>query len=375
MNDRLRRVLILCLHLSVFIWPLTSGQMNRVFTDQSYGLVQLSSSLVFVHGLMILISAVRMRLNGALFKTLEALWLLLYPTLMVYLSVQATQTLMNAERVRVSLAFGSYLWILAVVLQVSLQKYALSLGVVSFGVFVLSFHMGLFAQLGLYLEYLNRTQTFYLELLRHLNLSFAAVLSALMPGVFLGYVAAQKARWREWILGLVNTFQVAPTLSMLALIMVGLTVLSTQIPALRTFGVRGIGFYPAYVVMSLYALMPITIHSMTAFSYVDASVLESAQGIGLTPHQTFLRIRLPLASPHIVTGVRLAFIQTLGNALLAGLVGAGGMGSLIFLGLSQSAFDLVLLGSLPIIVLAIGFELMFESFEQRLFRWVGVAHD
>jgi osmoprotectant transport system permease protein len=375
MSDRLRRGLVVCLHLSVFIWPLTSGQMNRVFAGQSYGLIELSHALVIVHGLMIAIAGVRMRSERALLKGLEWLWLLLYPTLMVYLSVQATSIFMNAERGRVSLAFGTYVWILAVALQISMQKYATGLGLLSFGAILLSFQLGFLAQLGLYLEYLNRTQTFYLELARHLNLSFAAVLSAMIPGIFFGYVAAQKARWREWILGMVNTFQVAPTLSMLALIMVALTVLSTQIPALRALGVRGIGFYPAYVVMSLYALMPITIHSMTAFSYVDASVIESAQGIGLTPQQTLLRIRLPLASPHIVTGVRLAFIQTLGNALLAGLVGAGGMGSLIFLGLSQSAVDLVLLGSLPIIVLAIVFEFLFESFEQRLFRWVGVAHD
>ena len=375
MTNSLRRRFSLFLLSSAFVLPITSGQINRVLQAENFALVQLNGWLWFMHAITITF------LFLSSFKVFERLnivrwiWLIVYPSVWIYLSVMASSNLLPNDAARVGLLFGSYLVLVGVVVYLSTHRFPVVSNFLSLFILLICFSLGSFPNLGIYLEYINRSQSFFIELIRHLNLSFTAVLTALFPGILLGYVSAQNPRLKEWILGLVNGFQVSPTLSMLALIMIPLTFISASFPILRSLGIRGIGFFPAYVVMTLYALMPITIHALTAFTYVDADLIESAQGLGLSPYHILVKIRLPLATPYLVVGLRLAFIQTLGNALLAGLVGGGGMGSIIFLGLSQSAFDLVLLGSLPIILMALIFEYFFESLEQRVFRWVGAKYD
>ena len=81
---------------------------------------------------------------------------------------------------------------------------------------------------------------------------------------------------------------------------------------------------------------------------VDPAALDVAKGMGMKAGQVFFRVELPLALGSIAAGFRTALAQNMGNAVLAGLVGGGGLGSLIFLGLAQSAPDLVLLGSLAV---------------------------
>ena len=176
-------------------------------------------------------------------------------------------------------------------------------------------------------------------------------------------------------MGFVNGFQVAPTLSMLALLMIPLASLGQNFPFLRAWGVKGVGFLPAFIVLSLYALLPITSNTYTAFKQLDPSVMDSAKALGLSSKQIFQKVSFPLALPFIITGVRIAFIQNIGNTILAGLVGGGGMGSLIFLGLAQSATDLILLGSLPVVLMALGFEVILEFTELRLKKKMGVLYD
>jgi osmoprotectant transport system permease protein len=72
----------------------------------------------------------------------------------------------------------------------------------------------------------------------------------------------------------------------------------------------------------------------------------------MSSRQVFWQVELPLAFPVILSGIRTALTQTIGNTILAGLVGAGGLGSIIFLGLAQAAPDLILLGALPVVILA-----------------------
>ena len=113
----------------------------------------------------------------------------------------------------------------------------------------------------------------------------------------------------------------------------------------------------------------------TAFKQLDPAVMDSAKALGMSPRHIFRKISFPLALPFIITGIRIAFIQNIGNTILAGLVGGGGMGSLIFLGLAQSATDLILLGSLPVVLMALGFEVILEYTEQRLKQKMGVLYD
>ena len=91
---------------------------------------------------------------------------------------------------------------------------------------------------------------------------------------------------------------------------------------------------------------------------VEPAILEAATAMGLSPAQTLFRISLPLAAPALLAGLRIVTVQSIGLATVAALIGAGGLGSFVFQGLGQYATDLVLLGALPAIALALTADLL-----------------
>ena len=161
---------------------------------------------------------------------------------------------------------------------------------------------------------------------------------------------------------------------MIALIMIPLSYIGSQFPFLRDLGVKGIGFLPSFIVLTLYALLPITSNTYTAFKQIEPSIMDSAYALGLSRKQIMLKVQFPLALPLIISGIRIALVQSLGNAILAGLVGGGGLGSIIFLGLSQSAPDLILLGSIPVVIMALFSDIVFEILEDKLKNRMGLSH-
>ncbi len=223
--------------------------------------------------------------------------------------------------------------------------------------------LGLSPNLSLYKELLNVKTTFIPELLRHMTLAFVSVLVAILPGIWFGYMSFRFQKLRSPIMTVVNFFQVVPTLSLLGLLMIPLSFLSAEIPLLATMGIRGIGFAPAFIVLWLYCLLPLTANALAGFEQIETSVIASALAMGMTQRQLFWRVLLPLAAPLILAGIRTATTQNIGNTILAGLIGGGGMGALIFLGLSQSASDLVILGTLPVVLMALLADSLFEILE------------
>jgi osmoprotectant transport system permease protein len=211
---------------------------------------------------------------------------------------------------------------------------------------------GHFQHLSIYLEYLNRRGTFLKELQQHLFLSLSAVTGGIVVGIFLGVGVFRRWLSEQGVFLFVNLSQTIPTLSLLALLMIPLTMLSQRFPFLMQLGIRGVGWAPAVIVLFLYSLLPITRNTLAGFQVVSAEDRDTAKAVGMSPRQIFWQIELPLAFPVILSGVRTALTQTIGNTILAGLVGAGGLGSIIFLGLAQAAPDLILLGALPVVLLA-----------------------
>ncbi|MGL5915308.1 MAG: ABC transporter permease, partial [Culicoidibacterales bacterium] len=98
---------------------------------------------------------------------------------------------------------------------------------------------------------------------------------------------------------------------------------------------------------------PMVVNTVAGLRNVDADVLEAAKGIGMTKRQIFKQVNLPLAAPVILAGIRISVTQAMGNTILAGLIGGGGLGNFIFLGLAQSAPELILLGALSVVVLTL----------------------
>ena len=122
---------------------------------------------------------------------------------------------------------------------------------------------------------------------------------------------------------------------------------------LASVGVRGIGSAPALIALTLYALLPIVRNTYTGLKGVPSAATEAGRGMGMSPRQLLLRVQLPLALPLVVEGLRAAAVLTIGTTTVAYLIGAGGLGVFIQRGIDQVVPDLVLLGAIPIILLAL----------------------
>lgn len=372
MKDRIRRGLSLILFVTLLFLPMGFFKVNRVLNGSVFSLWSIDYAWILV--LLALISTIR--LKHRFIAYLRSLFLILLPSILIYVSQSyVIAEPFDANVARISLGPSIYLACIGAWVLLSTEVKGSLKIFVSLFVLLTFFGFGYFPMLGFYKEYINRQATFFLELQRHMSLAVSSLLFALVPGIYLGYQSTRHPRLREWIMGFVNGFQVAPTLSMLALLMIPLASLGQSFPFLRAWGVKGVGFLPAFIVLSLYALLPITSNTYTAFKQLDPSVMDSAKALGMSSKQIFRKVSFPLALPFIITGVRIAFIQNIGNTILAGLVGGGGMGSLIFLGLAQSATDLILLGSLPVVLMALGFEVILEFTELRLKKKMGVLYD
>lgn len=122
---------------------------------------------------------------------------------------------------------------------------------------------------------------------------------------------------------------------------------------LSSLGVRGIGTAPALIALTLYAFLPIIRNTYTGIKEVPRAATEAGRGMGMSPGQILRRVELPLALPLIMEGIRASTVLTIGIATVAFLIGAGGLGTFIERGISQQVPDLILLGALPIIALAL----------------------
>lgn len=215
-------------------------------------------------------------------------------------------------------------------------------------------------QLSLLKEYANLSDTFAASVWRHLQIVLLTLLPTLCLGLPLAWAANRYAGLQQWLLPPLNIIQTIPSIALFGLLMVPLAWLAGWWPALAVWGVRGIGLAPAVCALTLYNLLPVVRGTLAGLAQVPAAVLEAARGMGLSELQIVWRVQLPLAAPVILAGVRTATIQTVGLAAVAALIGAGGLGSIMFDGLFGSAQDLVLLGGLPIMGLALLLEAVFQ---------------
>jgi osmoprotectant transport system permease protein len=103
----------------------------------------------------------------------------------------------------------------------------------------------------------------------------------------------------------------------------------------------------------MYSLLPVVQSTAAGLAQVPAAPVEAAAAMGMTPRQVFWQVRVALALPLLVAGLRVCTVQAIGLAVLAALIGAGGLGALVFQGLFGTAMDLVLLGVLPVVALAL----------------------
>jgi osmoprotectant transport system permease protein len=204
--------------------------------------------------------------------------------------------------------------------------------------------------LSLLKEHANRHDVFNAAALRHLQIVGTTLLPALAIGVPLGVAAARSDRVARPAFAALNVIQTVPSIALFALLIAPLSGLGAVLPG---WGIQGIGLLPAVVALTLYALLPIVHGTASGLRQVPAAAVEAATGMGMTPRQLFWQVEVPLALPVLLSGVHVTTVQVIGLAVVAALIGAGGFGALVFQGLASSAIDLVLLGVVPVVALAV----------------------
>jgi osmoprotectant transport system permease protein len=184
----------------------------------------------------------------------------------------------------------------------------------------------------------HRSPQLWLRTGEHLMLTGISIGAAIMLGIPAGILASRVARLRGFLLGAIGILQTIPSLAMLA-ILLALT--------------GKIGAVPAIIALALYALLPIVRNTLTGIQGVSSAVLEAARGIGMTNYQQLWQVKIPLALPFIVAGIRTAAVTGVGIATLSAFIGAGGLGQFINRGLALSNTNLILLGAIPAALLAL----------------------
>lgn len=142
---------------------------------------------------------------------------------------------------------------------------------------------------------------------------------------------------------------------------------------IRDLGVSGIGTAPALIALTLYSLLPLVRNTYAGLNNIDPAIIDSGRGMGMTPAQIFNKIELPLAFPVIMAGVRNAGISLVGIAAVASIIGAGALGDFILLGVNTTSVDLILLGAIPAVILAVILDALLQIFE-ALFTSPGIRH-
>lgn len=215
-------------------------------------------------------------------------------------------------------------------------------------------------QMALLKEYANRREVFDQAFSRHLLLLVGTLIPTLAIGIPLGWWCAKKAAVQSPVFAVLNVIQTVPSVALFGLLIAPLAGLARAFPWLSEMGISGIGMAPALIALVLYALLPLVRSVVAGLQQVPKEVIETAEGMGMTRSQIFWQAEVPLALPVLLTGLRVIAVQTVGMAVIAALIGAGGFGAIIFQGLLSSALELVLLGVIPVIAMAVVIDALFK---------------
>lgn len=225
-------------------------------------------------------------------------------------------------------------------------------------VFAAMAETGVFAALSLAREYASHSDVFAAVLVRHIVLVVGAIVPALLIGVPLGLLALRRKSAEVPVFTVLNLLQTVPSIALFGLLIVPLSALGEAVPSLGALGVGGVGPAPALVALVVYALLPIARNTLAGVGGVSPAAIDAGRGMGMTERQLFWRVEVPLALPVLLAGLRIVLVQTIGLAVVAALIGAGGLGTFVFDGLGQYATNLVLLGALPAIFLALAVDFL-----------------
>lgn len=187
----------------------------------------------------------------------------------------------------------------------------------------------------------------------HLILSVSALLIGLFISVPLGILSAKNERLSGFIMSSINGLRVVPSLAILAIIM----------------PILGTGFFPSLIALTILACPPILMNTFLGIKKVERQVIEAALGMGMDNRMVLRQIEIPQAVPLMITGIRTAAVEVISSATLAAFIGGGGLGTFIINGLGMYDFSLLLVGAVPVALLAICSELIFGVIERSITKY------
>lgn len=235
--------------------------------------------------------------------------------------------------------------------------------VLIFPFFVFLF-LGVFSDFALGREFVFNSERFFMEVKTHIFISYGSVLAGCLIGIPLGVYTFKFANQGEKVFYFLNIIQTIPGIAFFGLIMVPLSILSSNLSFLAKAGISGTGTAPAVIVLFGYSLLPIVKNTLEGLKIIDRAVIESGKGMGMGKFDIFWKIEFPLSLPVILNGIRTALVHCVGSTAIAALIGAGGLGVFIFQGIGQGATDLILLGTFPLIIIAIITDKIMEFFTE-----------
>ncbi len=184
----------------------------------------------------------------------------------------------------------------------------------------------------------------------HLYLAGIAVLIACAVGIPVGFLITNNKKVAGIVVGIANTIQTIPSLALFAF----------------AISVFGIGADNAIFALSLYALLPIIKNTLIGIRNVSPTMIEAARGMGMSRTQIMFRVQIPLAISVIMGGVRIATVTAIGIATIATLIGAGGLGQLIYQGIGMMNYEMIFAGAICSAALALLADFLLGLIEKKL---------
>jgi osmoprotectant transport system permease protein len=203
-----------------------------------------------------------------------------------------------------------------------------------------------------FLLYIDRRQFFLKLTMEHLKISGISILIAAIIGLILGIFISEYKKTSPFILGITNFVYTIPSISLLGFL----------IPF------SGIGNTTAVITLTIYALLPMVRNTYTGIENIDPSIIESAKGMGSTPFEILCKVKLPLATTVILSGLRNMMVMTIALAGIASFIGAGGLGVAIYRGITTNNKTMTIAGSLLIALLALVSDFIIGSIEKIIKR-------
>lgn len=205
-------------------------------------------------------------------------------------------------------------------------------------------------------EIIDLTQSrwdFFLGLLvEHIQISLLSIVIVMVIGLAIGILISEYQKSSKVVIGIVNFIYTIPSISLLGFL----------IP------LSGVGDTTAVIALTVYALLPMVRNTHTGLTNVSPLLLEAATGMGSTKMQTLFKVKLPLAMPVIISGIRSMAVMTIALAGIASFIGAGGLGVAIYRGITTNNKAMTLVGSLLIAVLAIAVDFLIGRIEKMVKR-------